>query len=129
MINLYPWNTYILYAAIAAVILSMLMLIKPLNSLLKAVASMKPDLEAISKNSDQLSDKTIAVSGTVKNAGKTLKTAVTVALVLNAIRRNYTSEDEAKGIKGVSSAAVKTARDEINKKDLEIARRISKISI
>ncbi|MBR2676652.1 MAG: hypothetical protein IKE28_07055 [Solobacterium sp.] len=129
MINLYPWNYYILYAAIAAVIIMILALIKPLSALLKAVKSMEPDLNAISKNADAFSTKSIAAGNTIKNTGKTLKTAVTVALILNAIRRNYTSEDEAKGIKGVSSAAVKTARQEINKNDLELARRISKISI
>lgn len=129
MINLNPWNYYILYAAIAAVIIMILTLIKPLSNLLKAIDSMKPDLDAISRNADSFSTKSVAVSDTIKNTGKTLKTAVTAALVLNALRRNYNSEGDAKGIKGVSSAAVKTAREEINKNDLELARKISKISI
>ena len=72
MINLNPWNYYILYAAIAAVIIMILTLIKPLSNLLKAIDSMKPDLDAISRNADSFSTKSVAVSDTIKNTGKTL---------------------------------------------------------
>lgn len=105
MINIYPINFYILYAAIAILVIALLITLIKVMKMGKSLKAMNLETTAIKDNLANMQFKTKIINETREEKKKKtawLKTALPIALAIQAIYRN---NDDMVGVKGYTSAA------------------------
>lgn len=110
-LNLYPYNYYILWAAVIALVIMLVLTMVHAVHLLKAVQEKKPVLDNIQKNVQLAKIKTEAMKEKKeedKKKDRWLKVALPFVL---AIYEAYKQDDESHGIKGYKKAAKKVFAD------------------
>lgn len=106
--NLYPYNMYILYAALA---LTLIVLVITAAHGLKTLKTLKSlPLDKIKASLETVKKKTAESGAVVKKTADGLKTVVLVSIILKALDR-YSDKEEHNAVKRVSKAATSLAKD------------------
>lgn len=124
-VNLYPYNYWILYAAIGLTLICIIALLMKLLKTAKTLKAMTPQLEHMNQQLKLASIKAEAVSEKSEADMKRIKPLLTALPILLAINSIYNRDDELEGIKGYGTAA----RKYVEKKSSEqqLAKAVSKI--
>lgn len=124
-VNLYPYNYWILYAAIGLTLICIIALLMKLLKTAKTLKAMTPQLEHMNQQLKLASIKAEAVSEKSEADMKRIKPLLTALPILLAINSIYNKDDELEGIKGYGTAA----RKYVEKKSSEqqLAKAVSKI--
>lgn len=124
-VNLYPYNYWILYAAIGLTLICIIALLMKLLKTAKTLKAMTPQLEHMNQQLKLASIKAEAVSEKSEADMKRIKPLLTALPILLAINSIYNKDDELEGIKGYGTAA----RKYIEKKsgEQQLAKAVSKI--
>ena len=123
--NLAPYNYWVLYAAIAAVVVSLIILAKKAMEIPKAVKEFDPYTTKMKRNIQLLQIKTGAMQEKKQEDEKKNK-ALKIALpILLSIYEIYKKDDSMKGISGFKDAAL--AYVQRGKDDKALAKRLKKI--
>ena len=106
--NLYPYNMYILYAA---VILTLIVLIITASHALKTLKALKSlPLNEIKASLENVKRKSAESKTIVKKTTDGLKTVFLVSIILKALDR-YSDKEERNAVKRVGKAATSLAKD------------------
>ena len=116
-LNLYPWNNYILFLALAVVLVFLLILVRHCFAAVNTLKEMVPVLEDMSKKATVLSDKADAASTSLSNGVSGAKTLATVWLTFSTLKHAYQSQDKT-GFEGVSNAASTVRKERSDEKKL-----------
>ncbi len=108
-INLYPYNLWILYAAIIALIVYLILLIKHALPLLHALSGMKPNIDNIQNNVGSAAQKADAVGKKASKDFKRISDLLPVILLALAVKKDY-DEAEGSGLKQIEQSAVNVYR-------------------
>ena len=108
-LNLYPYNLYILYAAIAAVVIYAIILVTHLLKLGKTVSAHQSEFASIQVNTARAADKITVMSNKSKKEKAKRKEMLPLVMLLMSIRNNYKANMnyESSTPKGKRSAAAK----------------------
>ncbi len=123
-INLYPFNLYILYAAIVLLIIFLILTVVKAMPLLKAVGDLKQPLEQISLRASDAGDKAGKVTAMVNGIVSTVKKLVPVIVLLSLANEFYQDSDE-DGIREFGRSTVKAIQKQQDEKKL--AKSIAKL--
>lgn len=123
-INLYPFNLYILYAAIVLLIVFLILTVVKAMPLLKAVGDLKQPLDQMSLRVADVSDKAGKVSSMINSIVSTVKKVVPVLVLLSLANEIYQDSDE-DGIKEFGKSTVKAIQKQQDEKKL--AKSIAKL--
>lgn len=104
-LNLYPYNMWILYAAIALTVLFLVLLIGKALKTVRTLNGMKPQLDEMQNHLKMMEIKTSVVDETSKTSKERLKPLLTALPILFAINSIYKKDDSLEGVKGYGSAA------------------------
>jgi len=110
MINLYPYNMWILAAAFAALIVTLIMTLSKLSGLGAVIKEMNPTLTRINANLADTNVKTTAINGRVAQVKKAVGIALIAIPILAAVYTAY-EDDEDSGVTGLKHAAAKVMND------------------
>jgi hypothetical protein len=106
MFNIYPYNYWILYAAIAALIITIIVSAVQILKLLKSMADfLKPRMDHLQTNVKLATIKMEAMDEKKKEDAKKNKLILAALPILLAVYQAYKKDDEAVGAKGVVKAA------------------------
>ena len=106
--NLYPYNMYILYAAI---VLTLIVLIITGTHALKTLKALKSlPLNEIKASLEKVKQKTAESKTILKKTTDGLKTVFLVSIILKALDR-YSDKEERNTVKRVGKAATSLAKD------------------
>jgi hypothetical protein len=111
--NLYPYNTYILYAALILLIIYGIILVIHLSKLAQAIKAKQPVFEEIQKNSELAQRKASAVKAKSDQDAKKLKQSLPVLLLVWSIFQNYqqNKKDGERGRRGLHDATAKAFKE------------------
>ncbi|MCR5450306.1 MAG: hypothetical protein K6F23_13035 [Solobacterium sp.] len=123
-INLYPFNLYILYAAIVLLIVFLILTVVKAMPLLRAVGDLKQPLDQMSLRVADVSDKAGKVSSMINGIVSTVKKVVPVLVLLSLANEIYQDSDE-DGIKEFGKSTVKAIQKQQDEKKL--AKSIAKL--
>ena len=124
MPNIYPYNYWILYAAIAALIITLIVSLVQIAKMAKnMIAFIQPKAEVLKKKAKLMQIKTEVINEKRAADAKKNKYIMLALPVLLAVYQAYRDDDEAVGAKGV----VKAARTVMNNRSEE-AKLVKKIS-
>ncbi len=112
-VNLYPYNMWCLYAAIVVLLVFLVMTVKNLMPMVKALNEEKPGLESISKGVNNAKVKAEVSSAKINKTLSTVLKVLPIILVLKAIQSEYNKVDES-GVEGYKKAAANYYRDKAN---------------
>ncbi|NCB33830.1 MAG: hypothetical protein EOM64_08125 [Erysipelotrichia bacterium] len=87
--NLYPYNLYVLYLAIAVLAVYIIILAKHLLNLGKTIRSYQPEFASIQVNAGHAGDMSAVLSNKHRKNQAKMKELVPLALLLMSIRFNY----------------------------------------
>ncbi len=117
-LNLYPYNYWILYAAIALLVISILALLAKLLKTAKTLKAMTPQLEHMANQLKLAGIKAEVVKEKSDADLQRIKPLLTAAPILLAINSIYNKDDELEGIKGYSQAARRYASQKSSEQKL-----------
>lgn len=123
-INLYPFNLYILYAAIVLLIVFLILTVVKAMPLLRAVGNLKQPLDQMSLRVADVSDKAGKVTSMINGIISTVKKVVPVLVLLSLANEIYQDSDE-DGIKEFGKSTVKAIQKQQDEKKL--AKSIAKL--
>lgn len=106
--SLYPYNIYILYAALALTLIVLVITAAHALKTLKALKSLP--LDKIKASLETVKKKTAESGAVVKKTADGLKTVVLTSIILKALDR-YSDKEERNAVKRVSKAATSLAKD------------------
>ena len=112
-INLYPFNQYILYAAIIAVVVMLGVVLASLLRLVKVLNSFSPALKSIAEKSETVKGKSAEAMAFVKETAQTAKLMAIGSVLFSLIKKEYDKVEE-NGVKGVKNAAVNVAKNSMD---------------
>ena len=127
MINLYPWNLYLLLAAAIAVLVSLILMLKPLMALKKAADQLSSGLEPAAAKAEVLQKKSEQVSQIGSNLLSNLKTVLTAYIVLRAFRRKDDLDSAGDTLSKGSRKVTASIRKGLNSDDLKLLKTIRKL--
>lgn len=110
-LNLYPYNYYVLYAALVLLLLFLILTAVKLLSTVKSLNEMKPGIEHLQKNLQMMQIKTDVIKE--KQAADAKRNALILKAlpILLAVQAVYKSSDSYSGLKGYVNAAQKVFND------------------
>lgn len=123
-LNLYPFNIYILYAAIVLLIVFLILTVVKAMPLLRAVGNLKQPLDQMSLRVADVSDKAGKVTSMINGIVSTVKKVVPVLVLLSLANEIYQDSDE-DGIKEFGKSTVKAIQKQQDEKKL--AKSIAKL--
>ncbi len=123
--NITPYNYWVLYAAIAAVVVSLLILAKKALAIPKAIKEFDPYTSRMQRNLQVMQIKTTAMNEKKQEDAKKNKLLKMALPVLLAIYEIYKKDDSMKGVKGFKDAALAYVNQ--GKADKALAKRLKKI--
>ncbi len=123
-LNLYPFNLYILYAAIVLLIVFLILTVVKAMPLLRAVGDLKQPLDQMSLRVADVSDKAGKVTSMINGIISTVKKVVPVLVLLSLANEIYQDSDE-DGIKEFGKSTVKAIQKQQDEKKL--AKSIAKL--
>lgn len=123
-LNLYPFNLYILYAAIVLLIVFLILTVVKAMPLLRAVGDLKQPLDQMSLRVADVSDKAGKVTSMINGIVSTVKKVVPVLVLLSLANEIYQDSDE-DGIKEFGKSTVKAIQKQQDEKKL--AKSIAKL--
>ncbi|MBQ8068202.1 MAG: hypothetical protein IJ201_07655 [Solobacterium sp.] len=106
--SLYPYNMYILYAALALTLIVLVITAAHALKTLKVLKSLP--LDKIKASLETVKKKTAESGAVVKKTADGLKTVVLTSIILKALDR-YSDKEERNPVKRVSKAATSLAKD------------------
>lgn len=118
MPNIYPYNYYILYAAIAALILTIIISLVQIAKMAKTMMNeLQPKTEKLQRNLTLMQIKMDVMNEKKAENAKKNKYIMLALPILLAVYQQYKKDDEASGAQGVIKAArtVMTNRSEESK--------------
>ena len=127
MINLYPWNLYLLLAAAIAVLVSLILMLKPLMALKKAADQLSSGLEPAAAKAEALQKKSEQVSQIGSNLLSNLKTVLTAYIILRAFRRKDDSDSAGDTLSKGSRKVTASIRKGLSSDDLKLLKTIRKL--
>ena len=127
MINLYPWNLYLLLAAAVAVLVSLILMLKPLMALKKAADQLSSGLEPAAAKAEVLQKKSEQVSQIGSNLLSNLKTVLTAYIVLRAFRRKDDLDSAGDTLSKGSRKVTASIRKGLSSDDLKLLKTIRKL--
>jgi len=123
--NIAPYNYWVLYAAIAAVVVSLLILVKKALEIPKAIKAFDPYTTRMQRNLQLMQIKTDAMNEKKQEDAKKNKLLKLALPILLAIYEIYKKDDSMKGVKGFKDAALVYLNQ--GKADKALAKRLKKI--
>lgn len=117
-LNLYPYNYWILYAAIALLVISIIVLLAKLLKTAKTLKAMTPQLEQMAKQAKLAGIKAEAVKEKSDADMKRIKPLLTAVPILLAVNSIYNKDDELEGIRGYGTAVKRYATQKSSEQKL-----------
>lgn len=124
-LNLYPYNFWVLYAAIALAVIFLIVLLVKLMKLAKTAAALEPQLSHMNDELKLMEIKSEVVKEKTTADWNRIRPLLVAIPVLYAIYAIYKNDDSLKGIKGYGEAARKYAEKKAT--DRTIAKAVSKV--
>lgn len=118
LINLSPYNHWILYAAMLMLLIFLIMTGVKAASLLNAVKNYKPQFDSIQKNVTLAKIKTDAMQEKKKEDDAKNKKWKVLLPILLAIKHTYDEDASLNGAKGMAKAATKVVHDQNEQRKL-----------
>lgn len=117
-LNLAPYNTYILYAALVLLLIFLIVTGVKAGKLLKAVKAVQPQAESIKTNVQLAKIKVDVMQEKKKeDAAKNKKYSILIPILL-AIKHTYDADENLNGPKGMAKAANQVIRKRSEQKKL-----------
>ena len=104
-LNLYPYNFWVLYAAIALAVIFLIVLLVKLMKLAKTAAALEPQLSHMNDELKLMEIKSEVVKEKTTADWNRIRPLLVAIPVLYAIYAIYKNDDSLKGIKGYEKAA------------------------
>ena len=120
MINLYPWNVYILIAAAIITVIVMIQSLKPLLGLKKTAESLSAKLETASKSAETFRLKAETIGRQASDLVSTIKKVIAGYLVLSLFQKSRKEELPL-------DTSAKPKRRKLDQRDLNTIRQIGKM--
>jgi len=103
--SLYPWNYYILYAAIGLTVLVLIVLLSHVITLLKGIKAMNPTINDIQLQSQLMNIKTTAMQEKKEEDAKKNKWMKLLIPIVLAIIGIYMKDPDLHGVSGIKEAS------------------------
>ncbi len=100
-----PYNFYVLYLSIAAVVVCLILLLIKVLALFKALKPLSETANSISEKAVKVQIRTSVIQETMNSVQKTLKPLTILLPLMLAIQKEYRNDDALQGIKGYQDAA------------------------
>jgi len=102
--SLYPWNNYILFSAMIALVICIGIFIKRALHALKTITSFSPALQEINQKLAVVEEKSGKASQSINSALSGLKNVITLLITFNTLKHAYQNQSST-GFKGINQAA------------------------